>query len=207
MDIKKFSKIKDIITSLVILIIVFSAAILLVISVIKSLKRLIIGLSNMDTVIIVTLITGGVSIAGVLISSVISKIIEYRQNTKRYLYEKKEEPYSEFIEMVYKIQENIKDNREYSEDDMLKDVLNFSRKLTLWGSNNVIRKWLDFRKVNQDQNNNQSDNLFILEDIIFEIGKDMGHKKRGLKQGDILSFFINDIGDYLPNEKISNDKF
>lgn len=73
MDIKKFSKIKNIITSLVILIIVFSAAILLVISVIKSLKRLIIGLSNMDTVIIVTLITGGVSIAGVLISSVFLK--------------------------------------------------------------------------------------------------------------------------------------
>lgn len=206
MDRKKISEIKDIIQSLLILIIVFIAAILLLISVIKSLKRLIIGLSNMDTVIIVTLITGGVSIAGVIISSVISKIIEYRQNTKRYLYEKKEEPYSEFIEMVYKIQENIKDNQEYSDDDMLKDVLNFSRKLTLWGSNNVIRKWLDFRKVSQDQINNPSDNLFILEEIIFEIRKDMGHNKRGLKQGDILSFFINDVSDYLPNEEINNDK-
>ncbi len=108
--------------------------------------------------------------------------------------------------MVYKIQENIKDNQEYSDDDMLKDVLNFSRKLTLWGSNNVIRKWLDFRKVSQDQINNPSDNLFILEEIIFEIRKDMGHNKRGLKQGDILSFFINDVSDYLPNEEINNDK-
>ena len=63
-------------------------------------------LSNMDAVVTVALITGGVSIFGVVISSIVSKIIEYRQNIKRFLYEKKEEPYSEFIEMVYKIQEN-----------------------------------------------------------------------------------------------------
>ena len=60
----------------------------------------------MDAVVTVALITGGVSIFGVVISSIVSKIIEYRQNIKRFLYEKKEEPYSEFIEMVYKIQEN-----------------------------------------------------------------------------------------------------
>lgn len=60
-------------------------------------------LSNMDAVVTVALITGGVSIFGVVISSIVSKIIEYRQNIKRFLYEKKEEPYLEFIEMVYKI--------------------------------------------------------------------------------------------------------
>lgn len=45
--------------------------------------------SNMDAVVIVALITGSVSILGVVISSVVSKIIEYRQNTKRYLYGKR----------------------------------------------------------------------------------------------------------------------
>jgi ABC-type multidrug transport system fused ATPase/permease subunit len=69
--------------------------------------------SNMDVVVIVALITGSISILSVVISSIVSKIIEYRQNTKRYLYEKKEEPYSEFIEMVYKIQENAKETKEY----------------------------------------------------------------------------------------------
>ena len=71
--------------------------------------------SNMDAVVIVALITGSVSILGVVISSVVSKIIEYRQNTKRYLYGKKEEPYSEFIEMVYKIQKNVKEPQKYTE--------------------------------------------------------------------------------------------
>ncbi|PSL11113.1 hypothetical protein EI53_00139 [Fusobacterium naviforme] len=154
--------------------------------------------SKMDAVVIVALITGGVSILGVVISSVVSKVIEYKQSIKKYLYEKKEEPYSKFIDMVYKMQENVKDNKNYSEQDMIKDVKEFSKQLTLWGSNKVIKKWLVFRERSQKTNISPTENLFILEDIIFEIRHDMGHKKRGLKRGDILAFFINDIKEYLP---------
>lgn len=158
-------------------------------------------LSNMDAVVIVALITGSVSILGVVISSIVSKVIEYRQNIKRYLYEKKEEPYSEFIDMVYKIQKNISKDNEYDEKEMLDDIYSFSKKLTLWGSNNVIRKWLDFTKTSQEQAIKSTDNLFVLEEIIFEIRKDMGQKRRGLKKGDILAFFVNDIKDYMTKEK------
>ena len=157
-------------------------------------------LSNMDAVVIVALITGSVSILGVVISSIVSKIVEYRQNTKRYLYEKKEEPYSEFIEMVYKIQEKGKAKENINDEEMLDDIFSLSKKLTLWGSNKVIRKWLAFRKISQEQNDN-TENLFMLEEIIFEIRKDMGQKKRGLKQGDILAFFVNDINEYLQKNK------
>lgn len=157
-------------------------------------------LSNMDAVVIVALITGSVSILGVVISSIVSKIVEYRQNTKRYLYEKKEEPYSEFIEMVYKIQEKGKAKENINDEEMLDDIFSFSKKLTLWGSNKVIRKWLAFRKISQEQNDN-TENLFMLEEIIFEIRKDMGQKKSGLEKGDILTFFVNDIEDYLPKDK------
>lgn len=157
-------------------------------------------LSNMDAVVIVALITGSVSILGVVISSIVSKIVEYRQNTKRYLYEKKEEPYSEFIEMVYKIQEKGKAKENINDEEMLDDIFSFSKKLTLWGSNKVIRKWLAFRKISQEQNDN-TENIFMLEEIIFEIRKDMGQKKSGLEKGDILAFFVNDIEDYLPKDK------
>ena len=138
---------------------------------------------------------------GVVISSVFSKIIEYRQNTKRYLYSKKEKPYSELIEMVYKMQGNIKNTQEYSETEMMKDMLNFSKNLTLWGSNRVIKKWLEFRNIGQKSDEDPTQNLLILEEIIFEIRKDMGQKKRGLKQGDILAFFVNDINEYLQKNK------
>lgn len=177
----KLSPIKDIILGVVLIVIICYIFILFLGIVLENVGNLIIKLnvivSKMEVVVIVALITGSVSILGVVISSIVSKIIEYRQNTKRYLYSKKEEPYSEFIEMVYKIQENVNKNKEYTEQEMLDDVFSFPKKLTLWGSNRVIRKWLDFRKKSQEENGNPTDNLFILEDIIFEIRKDMGQKR------------------------------
>ena len=49
--------------------------------------------STTDKVIIVAMITGGVSILGVVISSIIAKIVDYRFNVKKYLYDKREVPY------------------------------------------------------------------------------------------------------------------
>lgn len=197
----KLSSTKDIIIGILTLAIIGYIIVWLLGLFIGYVESFVSRLSNMDAVVIVALITGSVSILGVVISSIVSKIIEYRQNIKRYLYEKKEEPYSEFIELVYKIQENVKKNKEYNDKEILDDIFSFSKKLTLWGSSKVIRKWLAFREISQEQNNNPTDNLFILEEIIFEIRKDMGQKKSGLKQGDILAFFVNDIKDYIPKDK------
>lgn len=197
----KLSLLKDTIIGFLILAIIGYAFIWLLRLLLGNVGNFIKSLSNMDAVVIVALITGSVSILGVVISSIVSKLIEYQQKTKRYLYEKKEEPYSEFIEMVYKLQDSERGNKEYCEKELLDDTISFSKKLTLWGSSKVIKKWLDFRKKSQEQNDNRTDILFILEEIIFEIRKDMGQKKSGLKQGDILAFFVNDIKDYLPKDK------
>lgn len=87
---------------------------------------------------------------------------------------------------------------------MLEDVFSFSKKLTLWGSNKVIRKWLVFRSKSVEGKINPTKTLFLLEDIVFEIRKDMGQSKRGLKQGDILRFFVNDVSEHLPNKRNKN---
>lgn len=173
------------------------------IAAISSIRNFITTFSNMDAVVTVALITGSLSFLSVFISSIVSKILEYKQNTKRYLYEKKEAPYSEFIDMVYRIQANI-DNEEYNNKGLVADVYSFSKKLTLWGSNGVIKKWLEFRELSlnqEDDSDNENNNLIKLEEIIFEIRKDMGQKKRGLKQGDILKFFITDVDYYIGEKK------
>lgn len=61
-----------------------------------------------DKVIIVAMITGMVSIIGVVFMSVIAKIIDYRYNVKKYLYDKREEPYEQFISIIYTIMEDTK---------------------------------------------------------------------------------------------------
>lgn len=50
-------------------------------------------LSKLDSVVLVALITGSVSLVGVLFTSVISKIIDYRQKRRDYLNQKREKSY------------------------------------------------------------------------------------------------------------------
>lgn len=151
---KKSNSFFDIIKGLIVLIILVAIVVFTIQYLINILSNTIAkfaqATSKVDAVIIVALITGAVSILGVVLSSIVAKILEYRQNTKRYLYEKREEPYSEFIEMVYKLQQNIKNKKGYSEEEMLADIVKFSKKLTLWGSDKVIKKWLKFREIGQE---------------------------------------------------------
>ena len=147
--------------------------------------------STSDQVIVVAMITGAVSITGVVISSIVAKVVDYKYNVKKYLYDKREEPYKQFVEMIYKIMEDTKreDGNKMTEEEMNQMVSEFSKGLTLWGSNRVVKKWLKYRKstIKGDKNI-----LWEMEDIIYEIRKDVGLGRR-LKKGDMLSFFVNDI--------------
>ncbi len=147
--------------------------------------------SKLDVVVIVALITGAVSILSVVFSSVIAKSIEYKQRQREYLYQKREEPYTEFVAVVYKILEKTKRKEEYTDEELTTDINRFSQKLTLWGSNRVIKKWLKFRSSSSEKNKTPTEVLFVMEDILFAMRKDLGLKK--MKQGNLLSFFVNDI--------------
>lgn len=151
--------------------------------------------STTDKVIIVAMITGGVSIIGVVFSSVISKIIDYQYNIKKYLYDKREIPYEQFISMIYTIMEQTKKPEEerMAQSEVEKMVSQFAQGLTLWGSNRVVKKWLKYRKAADNPN---MDNLLLLEDIIYEIRRDVGQRKK-LRKGDMLSIFINDIEEII----------
>lgn len=150
--------------------------------------------SKLDAVVIVALITGAVSITGVIISSILGKIIEFRKTRQEYLAKKREEPYADFIDMIYKIQMNSKIADSYTEQDMIQDVFRFSQKITLWGSPRVVKKWVRFR---QNVMNPEAaiDNAFLIEEIMNEMRKDMSLKR--VKKGNLLAFFVNDIKDIM----------
>lgn len=117
--------------------------------------------SKMDAVVIVALITGTVSIIGVIISSIVAKIIDYKKSRQEYLAKKREIPYGEFVEMIYKVQGNIKSEGSYTEKMMMDDLSKFSKQITLWGSSRVVNKWVKFREEGANPNA-KSDNLFLI---------------------------------------------
>lgn len=154
--------------------------------------------SKLDAVVIVALITGAVSIIGVIISSITAKSIDYKKSRRTYLAQKREKPYGEFVEMIYKIQQNSKKPNSYTEEEMIADLSRFSREITLWGSSKVVNKWVKFRE-NGAKPEAGTKNLFIMEDIMNEMRKDLGLKRA--KKGNLLAFFVNDIKNAMKEMK------
>lgn len=119
--------------------------------IIEGTEKLLHKLSKMDVVVIVALITGASSVIAVCASTIIGKVIKSRQMKREYLTKQREKPYSDFVEMIYKIQMSTKPGQEYSEQEMLNDISKVSKQITLWGSNNVVNKWVKFRKSSTDK--------------------------------------------------------
>lgn len=152
--------------------------------------------SKTDSVVVVALISGAVSIIGIVISSIVAKTIDYKKARREYLAQKREQPYGEFIEMYFRIsnQKRIP----YPEKEMIDDMNSFSKQLILYGSKHVVKKWVEFRKNGADSNKAE-DNIFVLEKIMNYMRKDIGVKK--LKEGQLLSLNVNDIDEVLKKRK------
>lgn len=171
----------------------------IVVYAVKGVEWLVIVAEKVDAVIIVALLSATVTI----VSMVVAKVTEYRQTTKRYLYSKREEPYTNYIEVVYKLREMTDKVGGYPEREMINDLVKISKGLTLWGSNRVVRKWIKFRTNSVNKQLSPTENLLVLEDIIFDIRRDMGHRKGLLKKGDMLKFFINDVDEKLLKQQVA----
>ena len=141
--------------------------------------------SKLDAVVIVALITGTLTV----ISSALSKFLEYRQDNIRYLVSKREKSYLRFIEMIYKKLSSGLDNSQYDHKDFVKDFYAICGELTLWGSKSVVNKiFLLCGKINDDESISK-----IIDDIMNEMRKDLGVGKTA--NGKILDLIIKDKSD------------
>ncbi len=195
----------NMIFSLIFVIVIFAVTIVGVIKLLQFLGENIIRFANwlttlassFDAVIVVALITGAVSIVGVIISSIVAKSIDYKKERREYLAKKREVPYGEFVEMIYKVQESSKDGYDYPQEEMIKDLMSFSKQITLWGSSAVVNDWVKFKET-AIKGTEGIDNLLLTEKIMNDMRKDLGLKKT--KKGNLLAFFVNDIKDAMKNQ-------
>jgi hypothetical protein len=103
--------------------------------------------------------------------------------------------YQELITFIFKLLP-AKEEERLSEGEQIEFMKKFTETVLLWGSNEVIKEWSLFR-MNIINSSQSSNNLFLLENVLIAIRKDLGHKSTGIKKGDILRLFVNDIDDFL----------
>jgi len=78
-----------------------------------------------------------------------------------------------------------------TDGEMTTFMVKFTQGLTIWGSNDVIQKYGEFRQMST-ASPNAARMAAAVEDILFSIRLDLGHPS-GLRRGDLLRLFINDL--------------
>jgi len=155
------------------------------------------SLTNIKSDIAVAIVAASATITVSVVSLVISKVMETRATITQELRTKKVPIYEDLISTVFKFQFAEKlGEKPMSEAELIRFFANLTEKLTIWGSDGVIRAFSDFRLAST-RVGAPTDILFIYENLLLAIRKDLGHKNRNLKRGMILSLFINDIDEYL----------
>jgi hypothetical protein len=88
-----------------------------------------------------------------------------------------------------------------NEDEAKTFMAEFNREFMVWGSDSVVAAWVRWRKHFAKSPDDTKEAMFLIEDLIRAIRRDLGHRNKGLAEGDILAIFINDIHTVLPRRK------
>jgi len=137
-----------------------------------------------------------------VISVTVGKYYERKLSIEQELREKKIPMYNGFVEFLFKVLMSDKIGKRMSEKDMMTYFMKFTQELIVWGSDEVVNLWSNYRRyfVNEEKVDTSYYTMFELEKLLLAIRKDTGHKNKGLNKGDLLGLFINDVDKYLNSD-------
>lgn len=88
-----------------------------------------------------------------------------------------------------------------TEEEITKFLIDITPKLVMWGSDDVVRSFKEFRscasKSGEDSYASSIEAMLIFEQMLLHIRKDLGHSNRNLKTCSILGIFVNDIEEFI----------
>ena len=154
-------------------------------------------LASIKSDLAVAIIAASASITVSVLSLIISKRLESQAVIIQELRARKTPIYEEFISTLYRVVFANKIGEEpMSEEELVKFFANYTEKLTIWGSDDVIKAYRRFRMASV-ANELPTNSMFLYENLLFEIRRDLGHKNQGFKRGTLLGLFVNDIDQHL----------
>jgi len=155
------------------------------------------GLARMKSDLAVAIVAAAASVMISMVSLVLAKRYETLASITQELRAKKTPIYEEFVATIYKMLFAEQLGREpMSQLDLMSFFASYTEKLTIWGSDGVIKAWRAIR-MSAISKVDGAETLFLYENLLVEIRKDLGHKNQGFKKGTVLGLFVNDIDKYL----------
>ncbi|MBS3798250.1 hypothetical protein [Pseudoalteromonas sp. BDTF-M6] len=156
--------------------------------------------SSIDAKLGASLVAASATILVSVFTVVFSKRQEGKLEIDNQLREKKIPIYEKIIEFIFLITFADKlGKKQPSEKQMIQFFTDTTRDLVIWGSKEMVDAFGDFRDgvTNIPDGNNAEHIMATVEDLLLAVRKDLGHKHKNFKRGEILRLYINDIDDYF----------
>jgi len=136
-------------------------------------------------------VTALVGLSGILYAQRYSKKKEIADSHRP----AKIEVYETFLDIVDVFMAGSKSEQDVLEDEALPEELvaqfsKLSRGLIVWASSDVIRAWNRFRE-RADNEDDKDHLLFVVDDVLQAIRKDLGNSNFGLKRGDVVKMYLS----------------
>ena len=149
--------------------------------------------------VVASIIAASTTVLVATLSVLLAKRLEIRTLVFKEHRDKKIPIYESLIKFVYDAMFQSNKGKTLSQAEMLSFLKEFVEKITVWGSDDVLKAVIDFKRqapevIAQDP----AKSLFVLENMLFAIRRDLGHKNKDLKKSDLLALFITDIDKHLP---------
>jgi hypothetical protein len=150
-------------------------------------------LSGLQKEVLAALVAASATITVSVITVVVGKYYERKRAIEQEIRNKKIPVYDEFIQFIFKVMYAAQTREPLPEEEVLRFFRDFSQKMIIWGSDEVIKAWVTAKSVAARGDAGKTGFLFEMERVLFAIRKDTGHPNRGLMRGDLLRLFVNDM--------------
>lgn len=137
-----------------------------------------------------------------------TKYLEKKAEIRAQLREKKIPTYEKLMDFMFKMTIGERLNgKKLSANEKQVLLTEIVQELIVWGSDDMIHAFYNFRQGILTNNENIVNNkelsdhkglptLYLIEEMLIAIRKDLGHKNAGVKRGKILGMLINDLPKY-----------
>lgn len=157
----------------------------------------------LDKTIAATLITAATTVVVAVITIVLGKLYEQRQQVQKENRDKRIPVYEDLLKFMFRFFDAAAVEKPVVQEEMNVFMSDFNQRFIVWGSDAVIAAWVRWRKYATMAATAPATApvaLFVYEDLIYAIRRDLGHRNSNLGRGDILAIFINDVDQILAQE-------
>lgn len=161
-------------------------------------------LHSLDSSVAVAGVSASSAIVVATITVVIGKHRDARLAVEKATREKKIPVYEELIGFMLRVVMGSKTGDAPSEEEILRFFGSFTQRLMVWGGDEVLKAWVEFRRASvggHDAPHHSYRLMLRYEEVVTAIRRDLGHRNFGLKPGDVLGLFVNDVDEVLSTLK------